>query len=329
MPLMSTAFAPGCAHEVIARIKDKDLRNLARAEYFYFSGQAEKAAAAAAPYLGSPCLELRLSACFVYGYANLANDEIELSLVALERIRETLAALEADPAATPEQRALAAAIATGASVLLHLPLPDNLSPIHENLNLLPPGLRFFALYVQAHHAYLQGEYSKSIGIVETALALQGEAYPISAIYLHMIATMDYMSMRQPEKARDHLLRAWDLAEPDDLIEAFAEHHGLLGGMLEAVIKKEHPEDFKRIIRITYSFSAGWRKIHNPTTGNNVADTLTTTEFAAAMLAARDWTNQEIAAHMGVSMNTVKRHISTVLQKLHITQRKDLKNFMLQ
>ena len=91
-----------------------------------------------------------------------------------------------------------------------------------------------------------------------------------------------------------------LAQPDDLIEGFGEHHGLLGGMLEAEIKPAWPEDFKRVIAITYRFSAGWRRVHNPQTGEEVADNLTTTEFAAAMLAARGWTNQEIAAHLRIS-----------------------------
>ena len=67
-------------------------------------------------------------------------------------------------------------------------------------------------------------------------------------------------------AERHLLDAWELAHPDDLIEGFGEHHGLLGGMLEAVIKQKWPEDFKRIIAITYKFSSGWRKIHNPKPG---------------------------------------------------------------
>ena len=52
-------------------------------------------------------------------------------------------------------------------------------------------------------------------------------------------------------------------------------------------------DFKRIIDITYRFSGGWRKVYNPITGRDVADNLTTMEFAAAMLAARGWTNQEM------------------------------------
>lgn len=37
----------------------------------------------------------------------------------------------------------------------------------------------------------------------------------------------------------------------------------------------------------------------------MADNLSTSEFTAAMLAARGWTNQEIANHLGVSLNTVK------------------------
>ena len=141
------------------------------------------------------------------------------------------------------------------------------------------------------------------------------AYPIPAIYLHLVAVMNYMSLKSVEKARDHLLAAWELARPDDLIEAFGEHHGLLGGMLESVVKPEWPEDFKRIIDITYRFSAGWRRVHNSTTGDEVADDLTTTEFATAMLAARGWTNQEIADHLGVSINTVKRHLAHAMEKL--------------
>ena len=94
------------------------------------------------------------------------------------------------------------------------------------------------------------------------------------------------------------------------------------------MKRDYPEDFKRIIAITYRFSAGWRRVHNPVTGESVADNLVHHRVAAAMLAARGWTNQEIAAHMGLSSNTVKQHISSALQKLNIKQRKDLKRFML-
>ena len=152
-------------------------------------------------------------------------------------------------------------IAAAAAVLLHLPMPEEMPSVQEFAPLLPFGLRAFALYVEAHYLYLQKNYEKSIGIIESALTMGAEQYPIPAIYLHLAAVMDYMSLKQIEMAERHLMAAWELARPDDLIEGFGEHHGLLGGMLEAVIKRKWPEDFKRIIAITYEFSAGWRKIH--------------------------------------------------------------------
>ena len=219
-------------------------------------------------------------------------------------------------------------VAFAAAVLLHLPLPEKMAPTRDFLPLLPPGLRAFALYVQAHYLYLKGEYGHSAGIVEATLAMGADAYPISAIYLHLAAVMDYMSMKQSERAQAHLLAAWEIARPDDLIEGFGEHHGLLGGMLEATIKPNWPEDFKRIIDITYRFSSGWRRVHNPITGHDVADDLTTTEFAIAMLAARRWTTQEIAEHLNISVNTAKRHISEAMKKLNVKNRKDLMQYML-
>ena len=325
MPLMNTAFAPGHCREFVESLEEGPRRDIARAELAYFGGHPEEALALAEQHLGSDDLDTRLSACLICAYANLPLGRIDLARSSLEGARGVLAAASEE---NPQLRVAEAFIAQAASVLLHLPAPDNLPDAHEMLPLLPPGLRAFACYIRAHAVYLKGDYSLSLGIAETSLMVQDEVYPIPSIYLHLIAVMDLMSLRRTDDARRHLLAAWELALPDDLIEAFGEHHGLLGGMLEAAIKPTWPEDFKRIIAITYRFSAGWRRIHNPATGAAVADDLTTTEFAASMLAVRGWTNQEIAQHMGVSVNTVKSYISSSLQKLGIARRQDLSRFML-
>lgn len=325
MPLMNTAFQPGHCLETIEQMKAGTKKNIALAEYHYFSGQAEKAMQETEPYLNAEDGATKLSACWIFAYACLSMGRIDHARCALNEIKSTLAAGGEN---APPIRAMEVFVAFAAAVLLHLPLPAEMPPTKEFLPLLPPGLRAFALYVQAHYLYLKEEYARSAGMVEATLAMGADAYPISAIYLHLVAVMDYMSLKETQRARDHLLLAWELARPDNLIEGFGEHHGLLGGMLEAVIKPEWPEDFKRIIEITYRFSAGWRRVHNPVTGHDVADDLTTTEFAASMLAARGWTNQEIADHMHISLNTVKRYISTAMEKLHIRHRQDLKRFML-
>lgn len=324
MPLMNTAFGAGQCMKVIENTEDIDKKKIMLAEYYYFSGQAEKAILAAEEYLTDKNTDIRLSACLIFSYANLTVGEISRSKHALIELKNTLLNSED----IKDTRAAEAFIAFTSAVLLHLPLSDETPPIQDYLYLLPNGIRLFALYVQAHYTYLQEDYGRSLGITETALALQSDIYPIPTIYLHLVAVMNYMSLKKLDKAKEHLLTAWEIARPDDLIEGFGEHHGLLGGMLESVIKPEYPEDFKRIIAITYKFSAGWRRIHNPVTGHDVADTLTTTEFTIAMLATRGWTNKEIANHLNISHNTVKRHISTALQKLNIEQRHELKKYML-
>ena len=325
MPLMNTPFQPGQCLAAVRSMTKGVQRDIALAEYNYFSGKPEEAARKAAAYLTSKDMGARLSACLIYAYANLSIGEIRLAKFALGELN---AALIAAGKQSPQFQAASAFVAAAGAVLLHLPLPKGLQTTENFLPLLPMGLRAFALYVQAHYLYLKEVYGHSAGPVEATLAMGAERYPIPAIYLHLVAVMDYISLRQTEMAKAHLLSAWALARPDDLIEGLGEHHGLLGGMLEAVIKPEWPEDFKRIIAITYRFSAGWRKVHNPETGHDVADDLTTTEFAASMLAARGWTNQEIADHMHISPNTVKRYISTAMEKLHIRHRQELKQFML-
>lgn len=182
--------------------------------------------------------------------------------------------------------------------------------------------------MQAHLLYLKGEYAISAGIVEATLLMGATDYPIPAIYLRLVAVMDYMSLKNVEKAREHLLAAWELARPDNLIEAFGEHHGLLGGMLESVIKPKWPDDFKADHRHHLSVLRRLGRVHNPVTGDEVADDLTITEFATTMLAARGWTNQEIADHLGVSINSVKRHLAHAMEKLKVSTRKELQRYML-
>ena len=52
MPLMNTPFTPGTHLQAIEAMTPGAQRDIARAEYLYFSGQPERALETAAPYLG-------------------------------------------------------------------------------------------------------------------------------------------------------------------------------------------------------------------------------------------------------------------------------------
>ena len=197
MPLMNTAFEPGKCLEFIQDMADGPQKQIALAEYYYFSGQPEKAVHETELFLTGEDRYIQLSACLIYAYANLSVGKIQRARYALTVVREMLAATTEKQ---PEMQAALSFVSFTAAVLLHIPLPGELPSMQEFLPLLPMGIRMFALYVTAHYTYLQKDYQKSLGIVEATISMQTEEYPIPCIYLHLVAVMDYMSLKQIDKA---------------------------------------------------------------------------------------------------------------------------------
>lgn len=116
MPLMNTPFHPGECQQVIDAMPEGVQRDIATAEYHYFSGQAEKAAQEAELYLTDSDREARLSACLMYAYANLTLGRIQQARVALAELQTTLSRNSKS-----KKQVAAASFAGAAAVLLHLP----------------------------------------------------------------------------------------------------------------------------------------------------------------------------------------------------------------
>lgn len=326
MPLLNSAYPLGKCREFIETIPDEDDRAIAWGEYYYFSGQAELAAKQMEPYQDSADPALRYSANLVGFFANFTRGHTHLAMHAFDQLQKDLRkGLQTE--AAPLLHAIGAFTVTASSVLLHLPMVYDID-LQQFLIYLPGGLKLWACYMLAHKAYLEKNYSGSLAIAELALSISPQLYPIATVYVHLVAAMDLMSLMRVEEAKRHIAQAWVLAQPDGFIEPIGEHHGLLQGMVEIFFRKDYPEEFEKIIAITYSFSAGWRKIHSLLAKHEVADNLTTTEFTIAMLYNRGWTAKEIAAHMELSPRTITNTIQVIYQKLGISGKQELGQFML-
>lgn len=326
MPLLNSAFPLGRCTRYIEKMEDEDERNIAWAEYYYFSGQAEKAAEAVELYLNSPDDALRYSAAWIYAFSNLTCDKTALTKYAIGIIKKDLQE-QAGEEGLPVQRAIRVFTYTAATVLLHLTMGD-VELLEGYLKYLPGGLKMFGGYVLAHKAYLEKNYERTLAIADMTLALSDAVYPIPATYIYNMEAMAMMNLMRVEEAKKYFMKAWEYARQDQLIEVFAEHHGLLQGMVEVCLKEKEPESFQKITDIVYKFSAGWRKVHKIAEHREIADNLSTTEFTVAMLYNRKWTIKEIAHHMQVSERTVKKHLDVIYDKLNIHSRQELEQYML-
>lgn len=326
LPLVGTAFQRGKMKEAIEQIQDTDLAEIARGERYYFSAQAGACAEAVENYLTSEDLMLRLSADMLYAFANLTLGNAREAQMAREDIRSCLQkSLEED--VTDETKAACIFAYYLSSIFLHIEPERGIPPLETCISHLPEGQRLFAVSVLAHGMYLKKEYAKAQGVVQTAMLLSDQVYPIPFIYLHCIAAMCQINQKDQEGAIRSVTRAWELARADQLMEPFIEYHGLLQGVLEVCLRKSEPETYKKLVDGIIAFSRGWMKIHNPQMNTMVTDLLTPLEFSIAMLACRDWTNQEIAEHLGLSVNTVKHYVSAILEKLHLDKREKIREFV--
>lgn len=324
LPLINSEVLLGRCGEYIETIADPDSKHLAKAEYYYFTGQTKLAAETTELFFNHEDLIIKLSACLIYSFSNLSLGNVRLAELGLNCIRESFKK-ELNEGATPQYKAACVLVATAATVLLHEAPPEE--KLIDHIKYLPRGLQLWAFYVLSHEAFLNEDYNRALGMTETCLAIPAISFPVATIYLNLSAAMNLMALKCVDEAKEYFFKAWDLARKDGFLQIFAEHNGLLCGLVETCLKSAYPQSYREITELTYGFASGWRQAHNDRTSNVVTSSLTTTEFAISMLASRGWSNSEIAEYMDLSLHTVKRYISIIYQKLGISSRSELKKFI--
>ncbi len=328
LPFMCASFTAGRSGQYLGRIVDEETKTLALCERHYYRSEGKACCRLAQGLLQSKTGCIRISARLMCGFGALCMGDSRKAAKIFGDIRSAFRQkTAAGHQYTQLEQQLVAFTHSLAVVLLHQKKEAEAPPL--DLLSLPMGIRLVALYVEAHQQYLHAHYGEAIGIAKTALALKDGPYPVGETYLQLMLAMCYLNQMEAALAREHFCAAWEIAKAEKFYQPFAEHHGLLGGMVEIHLRKSEPEAFAAINEQVYRFAQAWRDIHNTQAGPRVADVLTTSEFTVAMLASKGWSNEQMAQHLGCTLATVKTHLRRTNQKLGTRSRKELARHLLQ
>lgn len=320
MPLIASP-CPGSFHEFEYSLADEEERKVARALWHYFRNEEEDCRTVSEQCFNSSSAQIRLSARLVHAMATVQTGDSAAVLSDFNAIAEE------DKKTSDQSAKLYTLVTEGlVSIFFHSESAD-LSGLRDKISLCPAGIQYYAIYATAHELYIKREYQRAMGMAEGALMMAGDRFPIASIYLNIVLCMICMNLKDDEQAEAAFMRAWRIALPERYIHPFIEHHGMLQGQIERLLRSQYPKEYEEIIDSVYRFSRGWMKIHNPVSTLQVTDALTPYEFSIAMLAAKGRSNKEIAKLLGITLNTVKSYMEIIFTKLHISSRNEIDAFV--
>lgn len=93
MPLINSPYPIGRAKEYIAAMPDPDVRNIALAEYFLFTGRMAEAARMVEPYMVSRDIGMQFSANLICAFANLGLGHGHLGKFSIRNLSEQVNAV--------------------------------------------------------------------------------------------------------------------------------------------------------------------------------------------------------------------------------------------
>lgn len=317
-------FSPGEADSFLASIQDPTKKAIAEAELLYYRGLPEKAGAIGVALKESDDPTATAGAFLIDTVTALSLGNTEQILALMEILDDVQPLIEA----TPKIKKTMEFFLLYFNILAHnrgrLQFPE----VSVNAFAVPDELTPMAIYAYANYLIQCGDYGRAIGLAEGMLIQMKRHMPISEIYLSVIISVGYICRSEWAKAEYYFRHAWELSLPDGICMPFVEHKGMLSGMLERCVRHEQPEAYKKISNLFNAYHKNWVKVHNSLTGESVTDKLTGTELNVAMLTSKGLSNTEIGEFLGISVNSVRSHLRSIFNKLEITNRKELNQYVI-
>lgn len=319
--LLNISFEPGHCLERIRHMKNPVLQDMALTEYYYFTCQHEKAVTKSISYLHQADWKTQIGAWLIYAFGNMALGNAEQVRDGISHLRSIV---DREPEAEDSQNIRLLLLAV--KMMLHFPISEEeRQRIVEQEGCYNEAGRLLVCYLMEQEYWKNGEFERVIGGVDAIAFLSKNIYPLFFIYLYLTAASAAMNLKDVSRAESYFEKAWELARADGFYGPMGELHGHIQAFVEKKIRKEDPEAYNQIMEVTRQYRSGWRRFVRAENEDetDVLEELTGMEYAVAQLAGLEWSNQEIADYLEITVRTVKYHMTSIFNKLNIGSRKEL------
>lgn len=189
----------------------------------------------------------------------------------------------------------------------------------------PLYLRLSALILLAGYYYILGRQESVAGALPKALQLLEFSLPyaemrsLNALIIEALVRRSLVqsALGDPEGAQESLHRALDLAAPEEALRVFLDEGADLVPLLEQ--RAALPLPFRERAFLS-DILAAIGPIQSKTPVPLTAAVLTRREMEVLRCLAAGKTNQEIAEELVLALDTVKKHVGSVLAKLEVKNR---------
>ena len=163
----------------------------------------------------------------------------------------------------------------------------------------------------------KGEPEKALTLLDHALqSAQAVGRLGNAIHILAVQAIVYHSQGQSEQAFATLEQALELAEPEGYVRVFVDEGTPMARLLRRMLTRSSASEYVYKLLDALGEAAN---VDMPV-ATNMIDPLSQRELEVLRLIVEGATNKEIADELVLTVNTVKRHISNIFGKLHVSNR---------
>ena len=300
------------------------------AERYYYQGDFENAEIVSHKALRMAKAERQIGSvvCALFIQCRLAFTRGEPALV-----RKLLEEMRAEIKASRQQLYMHTADLCESFVYAHLWQPDNVTGwvgagdfAASRLHL--PVLAYFNM-IYGRVLMIIGEERKLLGVAEHFMDVASFAPNLlGRIYTNIYVAAANEKIFRREAALSALRQGLDLALPDGVLMPFVENADLIQPLLEELSRKGvYQKEIAQMIKLSKSYQHKIAVMKEPASGASAKAELTEREREIALWVTDGFTNKEIAATLGISENTVKTLLKRIFEKLGISSRALLKEYL--